>query len=69
MKYGLISGILWALDTVILGIGLAMAPFIGTAEALALGAIVGAALHDVFCAVWMFIYMAIRGRLRTRGQP
>lgn len=64
MKYGLISGILWALDTVILGIGLAMAPFIGTAEALALGAIVGAALHDVFCAVWMFIYMAIRGRLK-----
>ena len=45
MKFGLTSGILWGLDTVILGIGLAMAPFIGTAEALALGAIVGAALH------------------------
>lgn len=64
MKFGLSSGILWGLDTVILGIGLAMAPFIGTAEALALGAIVGAALHDVFCAIWMFIYMAIRGRLK-----
>lgn len=64
MKYGLMSGILWGLDTVILGIGLAMAPFIGTAEALALGAIVGAALHDVFCAIWLFIYMGIRGRLK-----
>lgn len=64
MKYGLTSGFLWALDTVILGIGLAMSPYIGTAEALALAAIVGAALHDVFCAIWLFIYMAIRGRLK-----
>lgn len=65
MKFGLSSGVLWGLDTVILGIGLAMVPFVGTAEALALGAIVGAALHDVFCAIWMFIYMAIRGRLKN----
>ncbi len=64
MKFGLTSGILWGLDTVILGIGLAMAPFIGTAEAIALGAIVGAALHDIFCAIWLFIYMGIRGRLK-----
>ena len=41
-----------------------MAPFIGTAEAIALGAIVGAALHDIFCAIWLFIYMGIRGRLK-----
>lgn len=65
MKFGLSSGVLWGLDTVILGIGLAMVPFVGTAEALALGTIVGAALHDVFCAIWMFIYMAIRGRLKN----
>ena len=35
MKHGLMSGILWGLDTVILGIGLALAPYVGTAEALA----------------------------------
>lgn len=64
MKFGLSSGILWGLDTVVLGIGLAMAPFIGTAEALALAAIVGAALHDVFCALWLLVYMGIRGRLK-----
>ncbi len=63
MKYGLTSGLLWGLDTVILGIGLAMSPYIGTAEALALAAIVGAALHDVFCAIWLFIYMAVKRRL------
>lgn len=64
MRYGLTSGLLWGLDTVILGIGLAMAPFVGTAEAIALAAIVGAALHDVFCAFWLFVYMSARGRLR-----
>ncbi len=58
------SGLLWGLDTVILGIGLAMAPYIGTAEALALAAIVGAALHDVFCAIWLFLYMAVKRRLK-----
>ena len=34
MKYGLFSGVLWGLDTVILGIGLALAPYIGSVEAL-----------------------------------
>ena len=63
MKYGLTSGILWALDTVILGIALTMAPYIDTVEALALAAIVSSALHDVFCALWLFLYMAVRGRL------
>lgn len=64
MKYGLFSGILWGLDTVILGVGLAMVPFIGTAEAIALASIVGAALHDIFCAIWLFVYMATKRRLK-----
>lgn len=63
MKFGLISGCLWGLDTVILGIALTLVPFIGTVEAIALGAIVSSALHDVFCALWLFLYMGVRGRL------
>ena len=63
MKYGLASGCLWGLDTVILGIALTMVPFIGTVEAIALGAIVSSALHDVFCALWLLLYMGVRGRL------
>ena len=35
MKFGLFSGILWGLDTVVLGIALSMSPYIGTAEAAA----------------------------------
>ena len=63
MKFGLTSGLLWGLDTVVLGIGLAMSPFIGTAEAIAFAAIASAALHDIFCAIWLLIYMGVRGRL------
>ena len=64
MKYGLMSGCLWALDTTILAIALSMAPFIDTVEAIAFASIASAALHDVFCAIWMFIYMGVRGRLK-----
>ncbi|MBQ9954707.1 MAG: DMT family transporter [Eggerthellaceae bacterium] len=64
MKYGLLSGLLWGLDTVVLGIGLSMAPYIGTAEAIAFAAIASSFLHDAFCAVWLWIYMAAKGRLK-----
>ena len=63
MRYGIASGVLWGLDTVVLGIGLSMAPFVGTPEALALAAIVGAFLHDAACALWLFGYMGVRRRL------
>ena len=64
MGYGLLSGILWGLDTVVLGIALAQAPYVGTAEALAFAAIASSFLHDLFCAVWLYVYMAVKGRLR-----
>lgn len=64
MQYGFLSGLLWGLDTVILGIGMAMSPYVGTAEALAFASIVGSFLHDAFCAVWLFVYMALRRRLK-----
>lgn len=64
IRYGLGSGMLWGLDTVVLGIALSMSPYIGTVEALAYAAIASSALHDIFCAIWLFIYMAIRGRLK-----
>lgn len=63
MRYGLASGILWGLDTVVLGIALGMVPYVGTAEAVAFAAIASAFLHDALCAAWLFAYMAIRGRL------
>lgn len=64
VKYGLSSGVLWGLDTVILGIALTMSPYIGTLEAFAFAAIASSALHDIFCAIWLAIYMGVRGRLK-----
>ena len=64
MKYGIISGLMWGLDTVVLGIALATVPFIGTAEAVAFAAVASAFLHDAFCAIWMFIFMGAQHRLK-----
>lgn len=59
MRFGLGSGILWGLDTVILGMALALAPLTGAAGS----AVVGSFLHDALCALWLLAYMAARGRL------
>ena len=67
MRFGLFSGILWGLDTVVLGIALSMAPFIDTPEAIAFAAVASSFLHDAACAIWLAIYMGIRGRLKTRS--
>ena len=64
MKYGLFSGILWGLDTVVLGIALSMSPYIGTAEAIAFAAIGSSFLHDAGCAIWLMIYMGAKCRLK-----
>ena len=63
MRYGLMSGILWGLDTVVLGIALSMSPYIGTVEAIAFASIASSFLHDFFCAAWLFVYMAVKRRL------
>lgn len=63
MRFGLLSGLLWGLDTVVLGIALALAPYAGGAEVATWASVAGSFLHDAFCAVWLFAYMAARGRL------
>lgn len=60
MRYGILSGILWGVDTVVLGIALAMAPFATAAQA----SFASAFLHDFACAVVLLVYMGARGRLK-----
>jgi drug/metabolite transporter (DMT)-like permease len=60
MYSGLLAGILWGLDTVILGVAMAMSPFIGTEKAIFLAPFVSTFLHDVFSSIWMLIYMGIK---------
>lgn len=74
MISGLLAGILWGLDTVILGIALSMAPFLSTEQALALAPFVSTFLHDAASSIWMLLYTTVKKQhkkviraLRTRS--
>lgn len=62
---GIIAGITWALETVILGIALAMSPFCETEQAIFLAPFVSTFLHDFFSAIFATIYNAIRGQFKN----
>lgn len=59
--WGLLSGMLWGADGVVLGVVLTMAPFIGTQAVFA--PLVVATLHDGLATVWMLAYDGATGRL------
>ena len=63
MLTGISAGVLWALGTVVLGIALAMSPFISTEQAVLLAPFVSTFLHDGISAGVLWIYQAVRGRL------
>lgn len=52
---GLLSGVLWALNAVVLGIALSMSPFISTEQAIFLAPFVSTFLNDFFSAIIMLI--------------
>ncbi|MDO5517156.1 MAG: EamA family transporter, partial [Clostridium sp.] len=56
---GISSALCWGLDTVLMGIVLAMAPFLPK-EAVFLAPFVTAFFHDTFSAIWTFIYLGIK---------
>ncbi|MGO3797137.1 MAG: DMT family transporter [Pauljensenia sp.] len=64
MKFGVLSGLLWGLDTVVLGIALAMGLFSDAPQA----ALVGAFLHDAVCMLILLVYMGVRGRLKDTAK-
>ncbi|WP_300383422.1 DMT family transporter [Clostridium sp.] len=63
MIYGLMSGILWGIDTVLLGVALAMSPFVDTEQAIFLAPFVSTFLHDICSSIWMTIYMTMKKQL------
>lgn len=63
MFSGIIAGVLWGLDTVILGIALAMTPFISSEQAIVLAPFVSTFLHDACSSLWMLLYMGIKKQL------
>lgn len=64
MIYGIIAGITWALETIILGIALAMTPFVSTEQAVFLAPFVSTFLHDACSAVWSAVYNSLHGNLK-----
>lgn len=64
MFTGLLAGITWALETVILGIALLMSPFVATEQAILLAPFVSTFLHDLFSGVCLLIYNTVRGKAR-----
>lgn len=65
MFSGLTAGILWGLDTVILGVALAMSEFVSTEQAVFLAPFVSTFLHDACSSIWMLIYMGIKKQYKN----
>lgn len=65
MLAGIIAGITWAIETIVLGYALAMSPFFSTQQAIFLAPFVSTFLHDGFSAIWAIIYNAVRGNAKN----
>ena len=63
MLFGISAGITWALETIIIGIALSMAPFIEDKRAVFLAPFVSTFIHDGCSAIWACIYNTVRGQL------
>ena len=63
MIAGIIAGFTWAIETIILGVALAMSPFVSTEQAVILAPFASTFLHDAFSAIWACIYNGVRGKL------
>lgn len=63
--YGLVSGIAWAVDTVLIGIVLSMTTFLEFQEVLLVAPLVSTFLHDTFSAIWLMILLGVKRELGT----
>jgi drug/metabolite transporter (DMT)-like permease len=63
--YGLFSGFTWALDTVLIGWVLSSTLMISTEQIIFLAPLVSTFFHDALSAVWMMIYLTIRGEIKV----
>lgn len=61
---GIFSGMTWGLDTVLIGVAIAMTPFVENPVLLIGGTVICSMLHDVFAALWMLVIMGYKGRLK-----
>ncbi len=74
MVYGILAGITWALETVVLGIALSHFSAFSFTRILFLASFIATFLHDLCSALWMCAYNSARknlkevfGALKTKG--
>lgn len=67
LVWGLLSGLTWGLDGVILGIALGLAPFTGGTSLYA-APLAGSALHDGWAGLWLFFINLFNGKWREYGR-
>lgn len=63
MFSGILAGITWALETVVLGFAMTMSPFVSTEQAIFLAPFVSTFLHDLCSTIWSTLYNGVRGQL------
>lgn len=69
MKYSFLSGLLWGIDTVLLAVLTTLFTLAGSnahensISLVILTGIIGALLHDIVCAIFMWIYISTRKKL------
>lgn len=59
------SGLLWALNSIALGIAMSMSPFVSTEQAIFLAPFVATFLNDFFSSMYMLIMSAIKRQLKA----
>ena len=64
MLAGIIAGIMWALETVVLGVALSMGPFVSTAQGVFLAPFVSTFIHDMTSAICLLIYNGFNHNLK-----
>ena len=65
MTAGVLAGVTWALETVILGIALQMSPLSSDGRIAFLAPFIATFLHDAFSAGYMLLYNIVRGNARS----
>lgn len=63
-SFGLSSGLLWGLDTVLLGVVMAMGP-LSLVQSAFLAPLVSTFLHDFFSSLWMILYTIVTGGVKN----
>lgn len=66
MLYGISSGILWALDTILIGIALNANPYFSMSVVIVLTPFISTFLHDFVSAVLSGIYLVVKGKMNIK---